>query len=130
MDHEQERKVVQTQLDLPSLWITSYNQRAWINMGDRMAVAIIKALYGKELSDLNLQKVLHLSRQAFVNVRLVDPESDRVPAVTLCLLEWLIPKRPDREAEIRATIQQIQEACERSRALPTAPVTPPALPQP
>lgn len=123
------KRTVETFLSIPFHIVHSGFHATFSGMGDAVAVAILHALYGTEsIDDLMVTKVLYVTQTAFAYPPQVPKESDRTPAVTLCLLEWLITKRPDRESEIRAAIQRIKEACEKSQASLT-PATPPGPPQ-
>lgn len=103
--------MVASYLSTPMYLVTSNQQMLYAAMGDRVGTAILKALYGREtIDDLTVTKIRQLASNAFANLRMVKYESERLPAVTLCMLEWLIAKRPDCEEEIRGDIRKIRDA--------------------
>jgi hypothetical protein len=78
-------------LEAPTFAVTGVHLRVFSMLGDRVAVALLKALHpARELQDLKLKKSLLAICESFRHLDSIEKYSDRTPAVTLCLLEVLM----------------------------------------
>jgi hypothetical protein len=96
----------------PGLEINSIQIRIFAFMGDRTAAAILKVLYPLTvLDDVTLQKLLTAVRTSFESPGTIDLPLDRIPAVSLCLLEMLLAgSSPEQKNSIRTVIERLKQA--------------------
>jgi hypothetical protein len=80
-------------------------------MGDGVSIAIIRTLDEHELADPdNIRKILPMIRMAFAVPEIIAKQDDRVPPVTLLLLDYLESKTQDYalRSEIEDVIQFVK----------------------
>jgi hypothetical protein len=100
-------------LEFPGLHLSSIHIRLFWPMGDRTAAAILKVLYPTEppgnLDDTTLKKILDAVRFSFENPDSIEMAQDRIPAVTVCMLEWLVVRAASdsQKQSITLALQQI-----------------------
>ena len=93
-------------LGIPSYHVSHNVLRMCSVLGDSVSVAILRAIYPHQLvDDVRLKKILAALDAAFDNVEMIRDPSDRIPAVTTCLLRLLL-----RHAESRGQQNDIKEA--------------------
>ena len=89
---------VEVYLRFPGLHLNSNQIRLFWVMGDRTASAILKVLYPFDVIDSETQqKILNAVRISFESPDSIELDSDRLPAVSVCILEWLIGKAETEE---------------------------------
>src|SRR5262249_49186577 len=95
-----------------------YDLKLFSRMGDRVATAILKVLYpGWAVADEGLKKILVALCAAFEHPGNIEEASDRIPAVTNCLLDRLIAGAATDEQgrAIASARQRIAEYVARGR---------------
>jgi len=98
-------------LDRPHFSINTLDLRLFSMMGDRVAVAVLKALYPEvRMDELLTRKVVAALNAAFEFPGAIDTDDDRCPAVTFCLLDAMLARAeaPDQRTQIQGTIAAIK----------------------
>ena len=119
MSHDSERqqdsyyvKYLTQYLDRPGFALTGIDLRMFSMMGDGVAISIIKALYpNRPVNGLTLKKILVALRASLEHPGDIREESDRIPAVTLSLLENLLRRAqlPDERISIESLIETLRQ---------------------
>ena len=108
---------IRNYLDLPVRSVTGFHLRVFSLMGDRVAVAILKIIYpGQDLDAERLQRSLVAIRASLEYPEMVHEASDRIPAVSLLLLAWLMGRAESTEQ--RKSIEVAITALKRSTHWP------------
>jgi hypothetical protein len=113
---------VKQYLDLPTAVITGTHVKVFAMLGDSVSVCIIKALYPSRGPDaLRLTKILTAISTAFQYRNVAQNVTDRLPAVSLWLLETLLtgPYSPEQKDSIRVVIERLK-----NDAIAGAPICP------
>lgn len=100
---------IENYLNRPHFFITGLDLRMFSLMGDRLAVSIAKALHPiRQVDETTLRLILAALRSSMKDAEI---ESDRVPAVSVCLLEALAARAAsaDQKEEILATVTLIAD---------------------
>src|SRR5258706_13762080 len=100
--------------EVPTLVLTGIHLRVFSMMGDRIAIAVLKNTYPpRELDDLRLKKILVAISESFRYPETIQHPSDRIPAVTMCLVEALMSRAASPQQR-----QMIQSVMDEVRTLP------------
>ncbi|SRR5229473_835906 len=98
-------------LDVPGYRVHGVDLRVFSVMGDRIAAALLKALYPiTQVDEGKLKKILAAVSAAFGDLNSIDNYPDRIPAVTLCLLETLIARAKSSQQKdwIRSVMDEVK----------------------
>jgi hypothetical protein len=98
-------RLVRALLARPVPFSDSWTEKGLNRLGDGIAIALVKVLPAKELSDpQRIKTILPLIRSAFEVPHLVRIEVDRDPKLTLFLLSYF--HEHVKDAKLRASIQE------------------------
>jgi hypothetical protein len=90
MEGEYLDRNIKSWLERPGYSLSGTQLKLFSTAGDRVAVAALRALYPlRQLDDVRLGKILAAVSNAFQYPEMIQSEMDRVPAVTMCVLEML-----------------------------------------
>jgi len=96
-------------LDRPHFRVNALDLRVFSLMGDRVAVNILRALtWSASIDPERLSKILVATTAAMEYPSSIQNEHDRIPAVTICLLESLI-SRTELEGERASIVSALQK---------------------
>ena len=115
-DSESRDKLIGNWLDDPKFYLPGFMLKVSSVMGDRVSVAIARAIFPTEtVNDVKLRKILAALHAAFEFPQSVESLSDRVPAVTECLLLALKDKCEsiDQHTEIDQALSVLRAINER-----------------
>jgi hypothetical protein len=118
---ERNLDLIRKYLDVPVFKVTGAHLKLFPHLGDSLAISILKVLYPSQtVDDLKLKKILTALSLAFEHRDVIISASDRVPAVSLCLLEALLarPYSLEQKDSIRSVIARLRKE---PRADATAP---------
>ena len=102
---------VRSYLARPMFLMTGGDLRVFSMLGDRTAVGLIKALYPDwQLDVLLLQKIVNAMGAALEYPAHIERVSDRVPAVTDCLLQVLMEKArtPEEKEMVQSAAEMVR----------------------
>jgi hypothetical protein len=102
-------------LEIPTFSVPSWCLKLFPTMGDRVAVAVLKAIYpANNVEDVKLRKILAAISASFEYLDMIGNHSDRVPAITLCLLELLFARAGSsgQREKIRSVASEVKTRTE------------------
>jgi len=104
--------LIKEYMAFPGGHTNSIHVRVFWSLGDRTAATILQALYPLfRVDDSTIYKTLNAVRTSFENPNSIRVALDRIPAVTICLLQWLMWRAESeghREA-IEIVLDQIRQ---------------------
>ena len=107
-------------LSAPKFFVTDIHLKVFSTLGDQIAVAVLKALYPDwQMDRTKLRKIIVAVCASLEHPGAVKQELDRIPAVTMCLLEILMLRV--QSPEEKEMILAAMEAVRKYTTMPTDP---------